>query len=115
MFVYGTLKKGFFPHYVLTGHETSDCLGTVRTLARFCGLVRTEESFKLVVGGKYNVPFLLNMDRDTSHVEGELYLVVDVKMERLDEPEGAAALSAMAEHSLAAVKSGYHQSPPRFK
>merc|ERR1711935_1153728 len=88
VFVYGTLKKGFFNHYVLTGHETSACLATVRTPARYCGTARTKESFKLVVGGKYNVPFLLNTDRDTAPVQGELYLVDDVTLERLDELEG---------------------------
>ena len=60
MFVYGTLKRGFFNHYVLTGHSSAEADETVRTPAHFYGAARTLDCFKLVVGGRYQVPFLLD-------------------------------------------------------
>ena len=106
VFVYGTLKQGFFNHYVMEGLDAADSTDRVRESAVFVAAAQTCDSFQLVsgclfvcnlgelgsrqvIGGRYNVPFLLNAPG--SCIEGEVYLVDDATLARLDLLEGAAA------------------------
>merc|ERR1740130_1772804 len=86
VFVYGTLKQGFFNHYVMEGLDAADSTDRVRESAVFVAAAQTCDSFQLVIGGRYNVPFLLNAPG--SCIEGEVYLVDDATLARLDLLEG---------------------------
>lgn len=74
VFVYGTLKKGFPNAYML---DRATFVGDFRTLTRY----------PLVVGGKYNSPYLLDMPSKGSRVKGELYAVDDAVLADLDDLE----------------------------
>ncbi|XP_029024327.1 gamma-glutamylaminecyclotransferase B-like isoform X2 [Betta splendens] len=76
VFVYGTLKKGQ-PNYFRMFNGTS---GT----AEFLGSALTIEKFPLVIAGKYNVPFLLNIPGQGHRVHGEIYKVDDEMLKFLD-------------------------------
>ncbi|XP_039358647.1 gamma-glutamylaminecyclotransferase isoform X4 [Mauremys reevesii] len=80
VFVYGTLKKGQ-PNYQ---HMINGTHGR----ARFQGRGRTVEKYPLVIAGKYNIPFLLNIPGTGHHVTGEIYSVDDQMLQFLDEFEG---------------------------
>ncbi|XP_044864710.1 gamma-glutamylaminecyclotransferase isoform X1 [Mauremys mutica] len=80
VFVYGTLKKGQ-PNYQ---HMINGTHGR----ARFQGRGRTVEKYPLVIAGKYNIPFLLNIPGTGHHVSGEIYSVDDQMLQFLDEFEG---------------------------
>ncbi|KAJ8253405.1 hypothetical protein GJAV_G00212590 [Gymnothorax javanicus] len=55
--------------------------------AEFCGSAHTVERFPLVIAGKYNIPFLLNVPGSGHQVTGEVYHV-DLRMrDFLDEFE----------------------------
>lgn len=74
VFVYGTLKKGFANAHLL---DRATHLGDFRTLTRY----------PLVVGGKYNSPYLLDMPAQGSKVKGEVYAVDDATLADLDHLE----------------------------
>ncbi|XP_059620036.1 putative gamma-glutamylcyclotransferase CG2811 [Phlebotomus argentipes] len=79
-FVYGTLKRGEPNHQLLTRPENG--------VSKFVGRAETTVKLPLVIGTRYNIPFLLNQ-RGTGHfVRGEIYEVDDGMMEKLDELEG---------------------------
>lgn len=79
-FVYGTLKRGEPNHHLLTRPENG--------VSKFVGCAETTVKLPLVIGTRYNIPFLLNK-RGTGHfVRGEVYEVDDAMMEKLDELEG---------------------------
>lgn len=67
LFVYGSLKRGFRHHGQLEG-------------ARPCGPATTERGYRLVLAGGY--PALVRGGR--ASVRGELYLVTDDQLARLD-------------------------------
>ena len=76
IFVYGTLKKGQ-PNY-------SRMLDPVNGKASFCGRASTIDKFPLVIAGKYNIPFLLNIPGEGQNVQGEVYSVGDQMLAFLD-------------------------------
>ncbi|XP_031414697.1 gamma-glutamylaminecyclotransferase-like isoform X2 [Clupea harengus] len=76
IFVYGTLKKGQ-PNY-------SRMLDPVNGKASFCGRASTIDKFPLVIAGKYNIPFLLNIPGEGQNVQGEVYSVDDQMLAFLD-------------------------------
>ncbi|CAM5077324.1 unnamed protein product [Eretmochelys imbricata] len=80
VFVYGTLKKGQ-PNY-------QHMLNGTHGIAKFQGRGRTVEKYPLVIAGKYNIPFLLNIPGTGHHVTGEIYSVDDQMLQFLDEFEG---------------------------
>lgn len=59
LFVYGTLKKGQ-PNY-------RHMLDTISGCAEYVSEATTDQKFPLVIGSKYNIPFLLNFP-GTGHV-----------------------------------------------
>ncbi|GAB2255782.1 hypothetical protein Droror1_Dr00009560 [Drosera rotundifolia] len=81
IFVYGTLKRGFPNHTLLSSLiATND--------AHFHGSnYRTLNPFPLVCG-PFRVPFLLHLPGQGHRVWGELYSLSDLGLERVDELEG---------------------------
>uniref|UniRef100_A0A8C6ZM46 Gamma-glutamylaminecyclotransferase n=1 Tax=Nothoprocta perdicaria TaxID=30464 RepID=A0A8C6ZM46_NOTPE len=84
VFVYGTLKQGQ-PNY---GHM----LDTAKGIARFQGRGRTVERYPLVIAGKYNIPYMLNIPGTGHRVAGEIYAVDEQMLQFLDEFEGCPAM-----------------------
>lgn len=80
VFVYGTLKKGQ-PNY-------KHMINTAKGIAKYQGRGRTVEKYPLVIAGKYNIPFMLNIPGTGHHVAGEIYTVDDQMLQFLDEFEG---------------------------
>uniref|UniRef100_A0A8C8SQV7 Gamma-glutamylaminecyclotransferase n=1 Tax=Pelusios castaneus TaxID=367368 RepID=A0A8C8SQV7_9SAUR len=79
VFVYGTLKKGQ-PNY-------QHMINGTHGIAKFQGRGHTMEKYPLVISGKYNIPFLLNIPGTGHHVPGEIYFVDDQMLQFLDEFE----------------------------
>jgi len=77
VWVYGTLKKGFHNHSA-----------TGMAAATFIGRARTVDHYPLLTLSPYHVPFLLDAPGVGCRVDGEVYDVDDVLLERLDELEG---------------------------
>lgn len=71
VFVYGTLRKGFGNHYLLKEAE-------------FVGFAKTKEKYTMY---ERVIPFV-SKDRKTSQIVGEVYLVDDNTLSRLDHLEG---------------------------
>jgi gamma-glutamylaminecyclotransferase len=71
IFVYGTLRKGQWNHYLLDG-------------SKFLGMARTKQKYALYGSG---IPFL-SRTRAVSQVTGEVYAVDEATLQRLDELEG---------------------------
>lgn len=84
VFVYGTLKKGQ-PNYFRM-------LDATKGKAEFLGSALTTEKFPLVIAGKYNIPFLLNIPGQGHRVHGEIYRVDGQMLEFLDEFESVPAM-----------------------
>ncbi|KAI1899604.1 hypothetical protein AGOR_G00063500 [Albula goreensis] len=79
VFVYGTLKRGQ-PNYFRM-------MDTSKGKAQYCGSGHTVERYPLVIAGKYNIPFLLNIPGIGHQVKGEVYCVDTQMLEFLDEFE----------------------------
>uniref|UniRef100_A0A8C2TZC2 Gamma-glutamylaminecyclotransferase n=2 Tax=Coturnix japonica TaxID=93934 RepID=A0A8C2TZC2_COTJA len=80
VFVYGTLKKGQ-PNY-------KHMINTAKGIAKYQGRGRTVEKYPLVIAGKYNIPYMLNIPGSGHHIAGEIYTVDDQMLRFLDEFEG---------------------------
>ncbi|KAH8416132.1 hypothetical protein KR222_008877 [Zaprionus bogoriensis] len=76
VFVYGTLKRGEPNHHWLTSKENG--------VSRFVSAGETALKFPLVIGTRYNIPFLLDKPGVGHHVQGEIYEVDDSMFARLD-------------------------------
>ncbi|TSQ01570.1 Gamma-glutamylaminecyclotransferase B [Bagarius yarrelli] len=76
VFVYGTLKKGQPNSYRM--------FDTTNGQAKFLGHARTVEKYPLVIAGRYNIPFLLNVPGKGQRVQGEIYSVDDQMLKFLD-------------------------------
>ncbi|RCN23708.1 AIG2-like family protein [Ancylostoma caninum] len=83
VFVYGTLKRGEPNASVMTETEGQH---------RFVGTGRTKTPFPLIVGSKYNIPFVLNEPGKGYQIEGEVYEIDDVKLKVLDDLEAYPTL-----------------------
>lgn len=75
VFVYGTLKRGFYNHRLLQERE-----------AKFVGNASTREPMRLVLG-EYGIPYLMKGEGNTA-VPGELWEVDDAGLDALDVLEG---------------------------
>lgn len=80
VFVYGTLKKGQPNYFRMTDKRNGH--------AEYCCSAHTVEKFPLVIAGKYNIPFLLNIPGAGRQVQGEVYCVDSQMLQFLDEFEG---------------------------
>lgn len=76
VFVYGTLKRGEPNHHWLTKSENG--------YSRFLSVGTTEERFPLVVGTRYNIPFLLDKKGIGHQIRGEIYEVDGTMFANLD-------------------------------
>ncbi|XP_063908247.1 putative gamma-glutamylcyclotransferase CG2811 isoform X2 [Zophobas morio] len=76
VFVYGTLKRGEPNH----GWFSKDAGGYFK----FMGEAKTVEKYPLIIGTKYNIPFLLYSPGEGTNVKGELYEVNDKVFANLD-------------------------------
>uniref|UniRef100_A0A182JDW5 Gamma-glutamylcyclotransferase family protein n=1 Tax=Anopheles atroparvus TaxID=41427 RepID=A0A182JDW5_ANOAO len=76
VFVYGTLKRGEPNHHWLTNVEN----GHARFLAKGSTTIR----YPLVVGSRFNIPFLLDVPGTGHYVNGEIYEIDDPMLARLD-------------------------------
>uniref|UniRef100_A0A2M4CNS9 Gamma-glutamylcyclotransferase family protein n=1 Tax=Anopheles darlingi TaxID=43151 RepID=A0A2M4CNS9_ANODA len=76
VFVYGTLKQGEPNHHWLTdvANGTASFVGRGTTVARY----------PLVIGSRYNIPFLLDVPGRGHQVRGEIYDIDDRMLARLD-------------------------------
>lgn len=83
VFVYGTLKTGE-PNYKVLSETDGEY--------RFISSGTTVEKFPLVVGTKYNIPFLLDDAGNGNNIEGEMYEVCEKKLKVLDELEAYPTL-----------------------
>lgn len=79
IFVYGTLKKGQPNHYRMFDGANGE--------AEFLASARTVQKYPLVIAGKYNVPFLLDVPGEGHRVRGEIYRVDDRMLKFLDDFE----------------------------
>ena len=68
VFVYGTLKRGFYNHQLLQKHG-----------ATFVAPAKTSRAFPLTLG-KYNIPYLIDSPGDGGRLKGELYEVSRCKL-----------------------------------
>ncbi|XP_029303976.1 gamma-glutamylaminecyclotransferase B-like [Cottoperca gobio] len=92
VFVYGTLKKGQPNYYRM--FELAN--GKAEFLASAC----TTQKYPLVIAGKYNIPFLLNIPGQGHRVRGELYKVDDKMLKFLDVFEDIPRMYQRAEVKL---------------
>ena len=81
IFVYGTLKQGFYNHAIMEKIGFS-----------YLGTGVTRNAYALCVGGKYNVPFLFE-PKDTGsctgeahQIAGEVYRISSALLDELDVP-----------------------------
>lgn len=74
--MYGTLKRGQPNHHWLSRQENG--------AARFLGTGRTARTFPLVIGTRYNIPFLLDRCGTGNNVQGEVYEVDEAMLRNLD-------------------------------
>ncbi|KAH8346312.1 hypothetical protein KR084_001777, partial [Drosophila pseudotakahashii] len=92
VFVYGTLKRGEPNHHWLTKKENGE--------AKFLGRGTTAVKFPLVVGTRYNIPFLLARPGEGNHIEGEVYEVNQAMFAKLDELEDYPAYYDREEQAI---------------
>ncbi|XP_069692456.1 putative gamma-glutamylcyclotransferase CG2811 isoform X1 [Periplaneta americana] len=76
VFVYGTLKRGEPNHYWIMDKS--------KGLSKFVGVAKTVEKYPLIIGTKYNIPFLLDAPGRGHNVVGELYQVDETMLQHLD-------------------------------
>ncbi|XP_013136758.1 PREDICTED: putative gamma-glutamylcyclotransferase CG2811 isoform X2 [Papilio polytes] len=79
VFVYGTLKKKEPNHYWLTDSKNG--------VSKFIANGQTCKKYPLIIGTKYNIPFVLYKPGVGHHVQGEVYEVDEKMMSNLDKLE----------------------------
>lgn len=80
VFVYGTLKRGQPNHHWLTADPAEADHGT----ATLVGTGRTLRKYPLIVGTRYNIPFLLDQPGTGHLLHGEVYAIDAAKLAHLD-------------------------------
>lgn len=80
VFVYGTLKRDQPNHYLMLNANNGK--------AKFVANGTTQDSFPMVIGTRYNIPFLVHVPNVGQHIHGEIYEVDDNMLATLDELEG---------------------------
>ena len=84
IYVYGTLKRGFFNYERYLHPSSASYSGT----SEFVSEAETVSPYSLVVA-EHGVPFLIEGERDPMKVKGELFRVDKEKLVHLDYLEGA--------------------------
>lgn len=80
VFVYGTLKRGQPNHHIITNREEFGYSSFVTT-------GQTVEQFPLILGTRFNIPFLIAAPGKGKYVSGEIYNVDERMFAKLDELE----------------------------
>lgn len=82
VFVYGTLKRSEPNHHVIDPnlHTSPDTTG----VSKFIGSARTERKYPLVIGTRFNIPFLLDREGVGHQIRGEIYEVDERVLKKLD-------------------------------
>ncbi|KAK6745496.1 hypothetical protein RB195_011925 [Necator americanus] len=83
VFVYGTLKRG---------EPNANVISETEGKYRFIGVGRTKMPYPLVIGSKYNIPFVINEPGKGHQIQGEVYEVDDIKLKILDALEAYPTL-----------------------
>ena len=65
VFVYGTLKQGQPNHYLLENESNGQKV--------FCGHAKTVKKYPMVIGSRYNIPYILDCADTGHHIMGEIY------------------------------------------
>ncbi|OWR51813.1 hypothetical protein KGM_210201 [Danaus plexippus plexippus] len=76
VFVYGTLKRNEPNHHWLTDPKNG--------VGNFMTEGKTKSKYPLIIGTRYNIPFLLQAPGKGHHVKGEIYEVDDLMLSKLD-------------------------------
>jgi len=76
VFVYGTLKNSQPNFHILTNSQNG--------LSEFIAKGKTSNKYPLVIGTRYNIPFLIDRPGTGNFVEGEIYSVDEKVFARLD-------------------------------
>lgn len=95
VFVYGTLKNGIDFTLItyktllnivfVIGQPNHYWLENIENgLAKFLTYGKTKNQFPLVIGTRYNVPFLLNKPGIWRNIKGEIYHVDEKMLSKLD-------------------------------
>ncbi|XP_037955533.1 putative gamma-glutamylcyclotransferase CG2811 [Teleopsis dalmanni] len=79
VFVYGTLKRGEPNHHWFRPENG---------FSRFIAAGSTTQKFPLIVGTRYNIPFLLDRPGIGYNIKGEIYEIDEAMLGKLDELEG---------------------------
>ncbi|XP_031622082.1 putative gamma-glutamylcyclotransferase CG2811 [Contarinia nasturtii] len=80
IFVYGTLKINQPNHYLM--------LDPANGASRFIRNGTTDDKYPMVMGTRYNIPFLVDLKDVGLNINGEIYEVDEQMLARLDEFEG---------------------------
>lgn len=92
MFVYGTLKSGQPNHEILRSPSNG--------LAKYWCKATTTVKMPLVIGTRYNIPFLINKPGVGSYVTGEIYEVDEKMMDVLDHFEDCQRIYKRVEQMM---------------
>ncbi|KAL3045516.1 hypothetical protein OYC64_013728 [Pagothenia borchgrevinki] len=92
VFVYGTLKRGQPNYYRM--------LDVANGKAKFLASACTAQKHPLVIAGKHNIPFLLNVPGQGHRIKGEIYKVDEKMLKFLDEFESVPTLYQRTEVKL---------------
>ncbi|XP_053629264.2 putative gamma-glutamylcyclotransferase CG2811 isoform X2 [Cherax quadricarinatus] len=76
VFVYGTLKRNEPNHHWLTNKENGE--------ARLISKGTTQEKYPLVIGSRFNIPYVLAAPDIGENIEGEVYEVDNKMLSMLD-------------------------------
>ncbi|XP_018571032.1 putative gamma-glutamylcyclotransferase CG2811 isoform X2 [Anoplophora glabripennis] len=76
VFVYGTLKRGEPNHQWFSMDQEGHY--------KYLYDAKTVEKFPLIIGTKYNIPFILYSPGNGNHVQGEVYQIDNKVLAKLD-------------------------------
>lgn len=79
IFVYGTLKTNQPNHYWLRNREHG--------FSRLVASGKTQERYPLLIGTRYNIPFMLNEPGVGDEIHGEIYEVDEAMLAQIDKLE----------------------------
>lgn len=80
VFVYGTLKNGQPNHFWLQDHKNG--------ASTFLANGKTNDRYPLIIGTRYNIPFLLDVPNTGRGINGEIYQIDESMLKNLDVLEG---------------------------
>lgn len=84
LFVYGTLKRGFYNHRVYLQHAEQS------KAAKYLGTATTCNRYSMKIVGERCVPALFEEPAETA-IQGEVYAITDSVLEAMDILEGVAS------------------------